>query len=392
MESTQSAQDPANGHHHRSQHSTRAALNQIGAKGGIAIVVGSLFAAVVSMCVVAFCVWMWGNRGGSGSIDQEQQQLGDHHQPRAIASQGLSSKAIDRIPKVSLATLFQIRGSSDVCCPVCLTEFQASDHSDTIWLIPGCNHSFHSECIQKWLAAHTSCPERMFCMVDLVAMFLLESQSPGALPSVASHRNFRVAVIGVLLIAILVVCIALVWALVLLSCKKIETHAKNLLFRHKACVLIRNLGAGLSHEKRDRRNKEAPAIPQCLELQPPLLFASAESLPLEESTDRSGHWIRASRPEIWKSVGSFEATRGCWPPLDSVQSSRTPHSLVELETRTHTTRPPPLLGLSFVAQIGASTHELGGDSRRERFYMELGFRSHSTLEKNTFLSTTGIVF
>ncbi|XP_024522959.1 RING-H2 finger protein ATL80-like [Selaginella moellendorffii] len=158
MESTQSAQAPANGHHHRSQHSTRAALNQIGAKGGIAIVVGSLFAAVVSMCVVAFCVWMWGNRGGSGSIDQEQQQLGDHHQPRAIASQGLSSKAIDRIPKVSFATLFQIRGASDVCCPVCLTEFQASDHSGTIWLIPGCNHSFHSECIQKWLAAHTSCP------------------------------------------------------------------------------------------------------------------------------------------------------------------------------------------------------------------------------------------
>ncbi|KAK9732601.1 hypothetical protein RND81_04G009200 [Saponaria officinalis] len=40
-------------------------------------------------------------------------------------------------------------------CAVCLTEFE---DDATLRLIPKCDHVFHPECIDTWLAGHTTCP------------------------------------------------------------------------------------------------------------------------------------------------------------------------------------------------------------------------------------------
>ncbi|KAL0701544.1 hypothetical protein Bca4012_057666 [Brassica carinata] len=40
-------------------------------------------------------------------------------------------------------------------CPVCLSEFE---ESETLRLLPKCNHAFHISCIDTWLRSHTNCP------------------------------------------------------------------------------------------------------------------------------------------------------------------------------------------------------------------------------------------
>ncbi|XP_028806175.1 RING-H2 finger protein ATL39-like [Neltuma alba] len=40
-------------------------------------------------------------------------------------------------------------------CAVCLSEF---DQQDTLRLLPKCNHVFHPQCIDAWLASHVTCP------------------------------------------------------------------------------------------------------------------------------------------------------------------------------------------------------------------------------------------
>ncbi|XP_012567890.1 RING-H2 finger protein ATL5-like [Cicer arietinum] len=40
-------------------------------------------------------------------------------------------------------------------CAVCLSEFIDGDECRTL---PNCNHDFHSDCIDTWLASHSNCP------------------------------------------------------------------------------------------------------------------------------------------------------------------------------------------------------------------------------------------
>ncbi|KAK7263028.1 hypothetical protein RJT34_30612 [Clitoria ternatea] len=46
-------------------------------------------------------------------------------------------------------------GDEDATCAVCLGEFEEGEDLRTL---PGCMHSFHVTCIDKWLSSHSSCP------------------------------------------------------------------------------------------------------------------------------------------------------------------------------------------------------------------------------------------
>lgn len=50
-------------------------------------------------------------------------------------------------------------------CAVCLAEYEGGDHVKTL---PGCGHVFHSDCVDQWLTAKTSCP---LCRADLRGVF-----------------------------------------------------------------------------------------------------------------------------------------------------------------------------------------------------------------------------
>lgn len=48
-------------------------------------------------------------------------------------------------------------------CSVCLGDYQAEDR---LQHIPACGHTFHMDCIDLWLATHTTCP---LCRKSLLA-------------------------------------------------------------------------------------------------------------------------------------------------------------------------------------------------------------------------------
>ncbi|GLJ39062.1 hypothetical protein SUGI_0796310 [Cryptomeria japonica] len=59
--------------------------------------------------------------------------------------------------KAVATVLYSNMGSEvkDVDCPICLAEFVEGEN---LKVLPHCNHCFHAECIDKWLACNPSCP------------------------------------------------------------------------------------------------------------------------------------------------------------------------------------------------------------------------------------------
>lgn len=70
-------------------------------------------------------------------------------------SQGLDPAVISSLPIV-LHQLWSppVGASVDDCC-ICLGIFQ---EGDKVKLLPECKHYYHSECVDRWLSTHTSCP------------------------------------------------------------------------------------------------------------------------------------------------------------------------------------------------------------------------------------------
>ncbi|XP_058179588.1 E3 ubiquitin-protein ligase ATL6-like [Rhododendron vialii] len=46
-------------------------------------------------------------------------------------------------------------GEGELSCAVCVSEFE---DNETLRLLPKCDHVFHPDCIDLWLASHSTCP------------------------------------------------------------------------------------------------------------------------------------------------------------------------------------------------------------------------------------------
>ncbi|GAB2287350.1 hypothetical protein Dimus_021729 [Dionaea muscipula] len=69
---------------------------------------------------------------------------------------GLEPAIIDTFPTFAYAAVKNLKiGKGALECAVCLNEFE---DDETLRLIPKCDHVFHPDCIDPWLAAHTTCP------------------------------------------------------------------------------------------------------------------------------------------------------------------------------------------------------------------------------------------
>ncbi|KAE9598117.1 putative transcription factor C2H2 family [Lupinus albus] len=82
--------------------------------------------------------------------------------PRKVP-RGLDRAFIDTFPilEYSEVKIHKI-GKEALECAICLCEFE---DSDTLRLIPKCDHVFHPECIDEWLSSHSTCP---VCRANLV--------------------------------------------------------------------------------------------------------------------------------------------------------------------------------------------------------------------------------
>lgn len=78
------------------------------------------------------------------------------------APRGLDPLVLNSFPTFEYGTVKARKiGKGALECAVCLTEF---DDHEIIRMIPKCDHVFHTDCIDAWLAAHTTCP---VCRADL---------------------------------------------------------------------------------------------------------------------------------------------------------------------------------------------------------------------------------
>ncbi|KAL3628420.1 hypothetical protein CASFOL_027466 [Castilleja foliolosa] len=79
--------------------------------------------------------------------------------PRSVASGGTAA-GVDKavLKKIRISPFSTVRGdgaNNPDECVVCLGEIEDEDN---VRLLPGCKHVFHVMCIDRWFAAHDSCP------------------------------------------------------------------------------------------------------------------------------------------------------------------------------------------------------------------------------------------
>ncbi|OIW04111.1 hypothetical protein TanjilG_00671 [Lupinus angustifolius] len=69
------------------------------------------------------------------------------------SSQGLAAETIKKLPIV----LHQTSSDQDSACEccICLSAFR---DGEKVKVLPGCEHWFHCECVDKWLMNHSNCP------------------------------------------------------------------------------------------------------------------------------------------------------------------------------------------------------------------------------------------
>ncbi|KAK3163322.1 hypothetical protein QOZ80_1AG0002110 [Eleusine coracana subsp. coracana] len=67
------------------------------------------------------------------------------------APAGMSAAAIAALPTFA----YEEEGGEDEECAVCLGQVEAGEK---VRRLPKCAHSFHADCVDAWLRAHTTCP------------------------------------------------------------------------------------------------------------------------------------------------------------------------------------------------------------------------------------------
>ncbi|KAL9245145.1 hypothetical protein vseg_018828 [Gypsophila vaccaria] len=77
-----------------------------------------------------------------------------------VSEVGLKKEFRELLPVIVYKESFSV---NDTQCSVCLGDYQAEEK---LQQIPGCGHTFHLNCIDHWLATHTTCP---LCRLSLIS-------------------------------------------------------------------------------------------------------------------------------------------------------------------------------------------------------------------------------
>ncbi|XP_044511102.1 RING-H2 finger protein ATL7-like isoform X2 [Mangifera indica] len=85
------------------------------------------------------------------------------------AEMGLKKELREMLPIIIYKESFSIK---DIQCSVCLADYLAEDK---LQQIPACGHAFHMDCIDHWLATHTTCP---LCRLSLIPSAKAPIESP----------------------------------------------------------------------------------------------------------------------------------------------------------------------------------------------------------------------
>lgn len=75
--------------------------------------------------------------------------------PTIRSASGLDRPTIESYPITVLGESLRFPKSSEVSCPICLSDYEPNE---TLRSIPECNHYFHADCIDEWLKLNGTCP------------------------------------------------------------------------------------------------------------------------------------------------------------------------------------------------------------------------------------------
>ncbi|KAJ1401182.1 Zinc finger, RING-type [Sesbania bispinosa] len=70
-------------------------------------------------------------------------------------SQGLDADTIKKLPIILHQASPSCGPNQERECCICLSAFR---DGEKLKVLPGCDHCFHCECVDEWLANHSSCP------------------------------------------------------------------------------------------------------------------------------------------------------------------------------------------------------------------------------------------
>lgn len=103
-----------------------------------------------------------------------------HNDEFSRAELGLKKEVREMLPIIIYNKSFSIK---DTLCCVCLGDYQAEDR---LQQIPACGHTFHMECIDHWLANHSTCP---LCRLSVIASSKVHSESPDVNPENSQDQD-----------------------------------------------------------------------------------------------------------------------------------------------------------------------------------------------------------
>lgn len=120
-------------------------------------------------------------------LDSELPTTIPDQRPVIRSVNGLDRPTIESYPTTVLGESRRLPKPTDLCCPICLSDYQPKE---TIRSIPECNHFFHADCIDEWLKLNGSCPLCRNSPLSSVATpcFSLSLSSSGSSPSTSNGR------------------------------------------------------------------------------------------------------------------------------------------------------------------------------------------------------------
>uniref|UniRef100_A0ACD5T988 Uncharacterized protein n=1 Tax=Avena sativa TaxID=4498 RepID=A0ACD5T988_AVESA len=115
----------------------------------LALLICALFAAILLHVVLQCALRAW---YGAVAVPQEPAPRaggdGDSRKRGALA-------LAQALPCLAYSAGLELAGTSRAECAICLAEFASGDQ---VRVLPRCSHGFHAHCIDRWLAARTTCP------------------------------------------------------------------------------------------------------------------------------------------------------------------------------------------------------------------------------------------
>ncbi|KAI3903916.1 hypothetical protein MKW92_047359 [Papaver armeniacum] len=120
---------------------------------------GLCFALVLILAFTScICPWVIGMFRDHRSLflsDGILRQSIDTNQEVIVIRTGLDVATIKSYRIILLDEKLQLPNPNDTTCSICLSEYRPTE---TLKIIPPCNHYFHAKCIDPWLRMHTTCP------------------------------------------------------------------------------------------------------------------------------------------------------------------------------------------------------------------------------------------